>query len=286
MGEVVSRDGTRIAFDRTGSGDPVILVDGALCYRASGPSRPLAKHLAQRFTVYTYDRRGRGESGDTAPYAVEREVEDLGALIAEAGGSACVYGASSGGALALEAAKALPGIKKLAVYEVPFIVDDTRAPFPPDYTARLSELIAAGRRTEAVKYFMTTGIGMPRILVSLMRLSPVWSKVRAVAHTLPYDASVLGAETVAGNPLPADRWASITVPTLVLCGGKSPDWLRNSGDACARVLGAQHHTLTGQTHMVKPQILAPVLAAFFSGESDQAHARRAAVPSTIAPTKK
>jgi pimeloyl-ACP methyl ester carboxylesterase len=265
MADVISQDGTKIAFSRVGRGEPVILVDGALCYRASGPSRPLAEKLAERFTVITYDRRGRGESGDRAPYALEREVEDVEALIAEVGGSAYLYGVSSGGALALEAANRLAGVKKLAVYEVPFVVDATRAPYPPDYGPHLQQLIAADRRGEAVKYFLTQAVGLPGFLIALMRPLPVWSKSKAVAHTLPYDAAALGPETVAGKPLPTDRWSTIAAPTLVAGGGKSPEWMRNSVTALARVLGAEQRTLEKQNHMVKPAVLAPVLADFFAG---------------------
>lgn len=146
MKKVLSKDGTPIAFDRSGKGPPIILVDGALCYRASGPMGPLAALLARHFTVFTYDRRGRGDSGDTAPYAVEREVEDIEALINEAGGSAVVYGISSGAALALEAANRGLAIKKLVLYEAPFIVDDSHPPIPKDFLARLNELIGSDRR--------------------------------------------------------------------------------------------------------------------------------------------
>src|SRR5258706_1839916 len=156
MSTVKSKDGTVIAYDKSGTGQPVILVDGALCYRASGPSGPLAAELSPHFTVFTYDRRGRGESGDTLPYAVEREVEDIEALINAAGGSAFVYGISSGAALALEAATCLKGIKKLALYESPYIVDDSLPPRPNDFVARMDALIAAGRRGDAVKSFMQT----------------------------------------------------------------------------------------------------------------------------------
>ena len=145
MTKVPSGDGTPIAFDRRGDGPPVILVDGALCHRGMGPSTPLAELLARRFTVFTYDRRGQGDGGDTAPYAVEREVEDIGALLNQACGAAFLYGVSSGAALALEAANRLPGIRKLVLYEAPFIVDGTRAPIPKDYWVRIGESVAAGR---------------------------------------------------------------------------------------------------------------------------------------------
>jgi alpha-beta hydrolase superfamily lysophospholipase len=263
MNIVVSRDGTAIAFTRSGEGPPVILVDGALCYRASGPSGPLAARLSGRFTVYSYDRRGRDGSGDTLPYTVEREVEDIEALVKEAGGSAYVYGISSGAALALEAAARLTGIRKLALYEAPFIVDDTHPPRPEDYLARMDELVAAGRRGDAVRMFLRT-VGVPAFGLMIMRLMPVWRKLTAVAHTLPYDLRVLG-DTGSGRPLPADRWATATVPTLVMDGGKSPAWMRNAMRALADVLpDARYRTLPGQTHLLKPQALVPVLREFFT----------------------
>src|SRR5215218_8586591 len=220
MNTVHSEDGTPIAFDTAGRGSPLIVVDGALCHRAMGPSRRLADLLAPRFTVFIYDRRGRGESGDTAPYAVEREVEDIQALIEVAGGSAYLFGISSGAALALEAARRDPAVKTLALYEPPFIVDDSRPPVPKDHATKLTELTAADRRGDAVKLFLRQ-VGAPAIFVALMRLTPVWSKLKAVAHTLPYDAAIVG-EYQAGAPLPANRWASVAMPTLVVAGGKSP----------------------------------------------------------------
>jgi pimeloyl-ACP methyl ester carboxylesterase len=213
--------------------------------------------------VYSYDRRGRDGSGDTLPYTVEREVEDIEALVKEAGGSAYVYGISSGAALALEAAARLTGIRKLALYEAPFIVDDTHPPRPEDYLARMDELVAAGRRGDAVRMFLRT-VGVPAFGLMIMRLMPVWRKLTAVAHTLPYDLRVLG-DTGSGRPLPADRWATATVPTLVMDGGKSPAWMRNAMRALADVLpDARYRTLPGQTHLLKPQALVPVLREFFT----------------------
>lgn len=263
--KVISKDGTAIAYDQSGQGPAVILVDGALCYRASGPSAPLALLLAQHFTVFTYDRRGRGESGDTQPYAIEREVEDLEALINAAGGSAFVYGISSGAALALEAAIRLPAIQKLALYEAPFIVDDSRSPVAVDYVAQLDAMLAANDRAAAVKHFMTKGVGMPAIFVVLMQFMPAWPKLKAVAHTLPYDTS-LTVDQQRGKPLPAERWGAASVPTLVAAGGKSPAWMRHAMQALAEILpGAQHRTLAGQTHMLDPKVVAPVLVEFFNG---------------------
>ena len=263
MDKVTSSDGTTIAFDRIGQGPPLVLVDGALSYRASGPNGPLAEALRSDFTVYTYDRRGRGDSGDTAPFAVEREVEDLAALIGAAGGSAGVYGISSGAVLALEAANRGLPIPRLALYEAPFVVDDTRPPVPDDFRARLDALAASGRRADAVKLFMSRGVGLPAIVVVAMRLMPAWPKLKAVAHTLPYDIEVMG-DTQRGRPLPRDRWSDVTMPTLVMDGGKSQAWMRNGVRQLAEVLpNARHRTLEGQTHLVKPAALAPVLTEFF-----------------------
>ena len=264
MEKVISKDGTVIAFDRVGSGPPLILVDGALCYRGSGPMAPLAALLAPHFTVFTYDRRGRGDSGDTAPYAVEREVEDIDALIKEAGGSAFVYGISSGAGLALEAANRGLVVRKLALYEAPFIVDDTRAPVPADVVQQLERLVAADRRSDAVRLFMKL-VGVPAVFVALMRFMPAWSKLKGVAHTLPYDLTIV-SDNQRGKPLPSTRWMATTVPTLVVAGGKSPAWMRNAMQSLARVLpSAKHYTLEGQTHMVSAKALAPVLAEFFGG---------------------
>jgi pimeloyl-ACP methyl ester carboxylesterase len=260
--KVFSKDGTAIAFDRIGNGPPVILVDGALCYRGMGQSGQLAELLAQHFTVFTYDRRGRGASGDTAPYAVEREVEDIAALLGEAGGAAFVWGTSSGAALALEAANRLSGIKKLALYEAPFIVDDTR-PTTENGWERISGAVAVDRRSEAVKLFLKV-VGVPGFVRVLMPLMiPVWSKLKAVAHTLPYDGTIV-RDNQRGKPLPAGRWASVTIPVLVMDGGKSPVWMRHANRALASVLPhAQYRTLVGQTHMLKPKAHAPILVEFF-----------------------
>src|SRR2546429_4582400 len=187
MRTVISKDSTPIAFDKSGHGPAIILVAGATATRLAEAS--LAAILAAQFTVFNYDRRGRGESGDTAPYAVEREVEDLEALIIEAGGSAFVVGGSSGAVLALEAARKLP-ITKLALYEPPFIVDDSRPPLPADYVSQLTALLASGRRGDAVAYFMTTGVGLPVAEVAQMRHDPMWPALEAVAHTLAYDGTI------------------------------------------------------------------------------------------------
>ncbi|MBV9615599.1 MAG: alpha/beta hydrolase [Ktedonobacteraceae bacterium] len=262
---VTSKDGTVIAYSQVGQGPTLILVDGALCYRQFGPSQGLAAKLAPHFTVVTYDRRGRGESGATLPYAVEREVEDLEALIEAVGGTAFVAGQSSGSALAIETANRLSGITKLALYEAPFVVDDTGKPVTQAFLARLKELVAHNQRTEAVKLFMRQ-VGTPGFIVAVMPFMPVWSKLKAVAHTLPYDVSTI-VPYGAGKPLPGTLGASITASILVMDGGKSPIWMRHSTQALAQTLpNASYRTLPGQTHMVKAEALAPVLVEFFLGE--------------------
>jgi pimeloyl-ACP methyl ester carboxylesterase len=266
MNTVTSKDGTTIAFDRSGEGPALILVGGAFQHRAIDPSTArLAELLAPSITVYHYDRRGRGESGDTAPYAVEREIEDVDALIQDAGGSASLFGMSSGAVLALHAAAAGLAIAKLALYEPPFIVDDSRPPLPKDYRERLTALLAAGRRGDAVELFMTEAVGMPAEAVAPMRGSPFWSAFEAVAHTLPYDAAIMG-DTTSGAPLPAGRWVSVTIPTLVVDGEASPAWARNAVAALVGALPtAARRTLIGQTHQVDPEVLAPELDAFLAG---------------------
>ncbi len=261
MQKVTSKDGTAIAFDKTGHGPAMILVSGALGDRMAAVS--LTPRLSPYFTVLAYDRRGRGDSGDTAPYAVEREVEDIEALIKEAGGSAFVYGHSSGAALALEAAAHTSGITRLALYEPPFIIDASRPPIPTDYVSHLNELVVAGRRGEAVEYFMAKAVGVPAQIVTQMRQSPMWAGMEKVAHTLAYDGQIMG-NTMAGHPWQAKRWASVTMPTLVMDGGASEAWVHHTAQALVNALpNAQRRVLEGQMHNVDPAILAPVLIEFF-----------------------
>jgi pimeloyl-ACP methyl ester carboxylesterase len=258
-----SSDGTTIAFERSGDGPAVILVGGALNDRTS-PMR-LAERLAERLTVVRYDRRGRRDSGDTPPYAVEREVEDLDALIAAAGGSASLFGHSSGAALCLEAARRGSAVPKLALYEPPFIVDDTRTPAPEDYVEHLDALVAAGARGDAVAYFMEAGVGLPANMVAGMRSMPMWPGLETLAHTISYDGRVMGGH-LSGRPLPEGEWAAVTQPTLILDGGDSPAWIRNACRALAAALpNAEDRTLDGQTHDVAPEVLAPVLEPFLLG---------------------
>jgi len=258
-GTVTSRDGTSIAFERSGTGPPLIVVDGALCRRGVGPSRGLAAALAGDATVYAYDRRGRGESGDTPPYAPDREVEDLAALVAEAGGSAVLCGFSSGAELALRAAEAGVGVRGVVLYELPFVPPGSRPPTPPEYGRDLAAALDAGDRGAAVTAFLTRAVGLPRLVPRVMRLTPVWRKLTAVAHTLPYDDAIVARHQARQAPERRD----VAVPALVLAGGRSPQWMHDGARAvAAAVPGATYEELPGQTHDVKPKALAPTLARF------------------------
>lgn len=267
MNTVVSKDGTTIAYNTIGSGPPLILVDGALCYRDSGPSAPLAEQLKDHFTVFTYDRRGRGDSTDNPPYSIEKEIKDLNALINKTGDEVFLYGISSGAALALEAANTGLPIKKLALYEAPFIVDDSRDPVSNDYLDILRELLATDKRSAAVKHFMKNAVGLSSVMVFFMPLMPAWAKLKGVAHTLPYDGIIVEKELV-GKPFPPGRWQSVNIPTIVIDGEKSQTWMHNGMKALAGHLpNAQYQTLDGQSHIVKPEVLAPVLTEFFLKKS-------------------
>jgi pimeloyl-ACP methyl ester carboxylesterase len=263
MPSVQSRDGTRVDFDRAGEGPPIILVDGAMCYREVGRSTKLAKRLAGHFTVFTYDRRGRGRSGDTAPYAAEREIEDLQALIAEAGGSAYLFAQSSGCALALETAARDSGVRKLALYEAPLDLDGLRATVVEDYPAKLRALLDEGRRGDAVKLFLRQ-VGLPGPIIALIRVLPMWPKMAAIAHTLSYDDAVVALAKGSGQRIP-ERWTALAVPTLAVAGSKSPEWMRCGMKTLSGLLpNAQFRLLEGQTHNINPEAHAPVLTEFLS----------------------
>jgi pimeloyl-ACP methyl ester carboxylesterase len=261
MPHIFSKDGTNIAYDKTGQGPALIIVAGAFQGRMAmaAYAEPLSKH----FTVYNYDRRGRGESGDTQPYAIEREIEDIDTLVQEAGGSAFVFGGSSGGVLTLDAAARGSNITKLAVYEPPFVVDDSRDPVPENMVEQLKALIASGRRGDAAETFMTVGSLMPADMVASMRTQPFWAEIEAVAHTLVYDAIIMDG-TMRGRPLPVDRWTNVTIPTLVIYGGAGPTWSRNAAESLVKLLPqAEPQILEGQFHTLTPEALTPVLEKFF-----------------------
>jgi pimeloyl-ACP methyl ester carboxylesterase len=257
---VVSRDGTRIAFERIGTGMPVIVVDAALCRRGFGPSGDLAALLAPQFAVITYDRRGRGASGDAPPYAVEREIEDLAALVDRVGGTASLVGMSSGAVLALEASNRLSGVRKLAIYEPPLILDSSH-PSTEQHWARIDAALAAHDRGAAVDEFLRM-VGVPTLFILLMRVMPTWSKLRAMAHTLPYDGTLV-QELQRGQPLLPGRWSSMTAQTLVITGSKSAEWMKSGNRQLSHLLpNAQNQLLKRQGHSVASKALAPVLAAF------------------------
>lgn len=254
-----SRDGTRIAYQVVGSGPTLILVDGAFCYRGFGPMGKLSAQLASDFRVVSYDRRARGESGDTQPYAVEREIEDIATLIGIEGGPAHLYGISSGAALAVAAAAAGTHVRKLALYEPPFMVGPQARQPPADRQAVLDRLVAEERRSEAVAYYMCDIIGMPRAITWVMRLLPMWKKLKSIAPSLPYDCRVMGDFS-----LPRERARQISVPTLVMHGARTWPVLQDAARALADAIpGARQQTLPGQTHNVAASVIGPALRDFF-----------------------
>lgn len=251
--KAMSRDGTTIAYSQVGTGPAVVLVDAASCYRGFGPMGELAQALSDRFTVYTYDRRGRGESTDTLPYSVEREVEDLAAMIEVAGGSAFVHGFSSGAVLALHAAAHGLPITALTLLEPPLGEDSAEDPL----RGELETLLADGRRGDAYLHFQHS-IGMPEEYVTGMRESPQWPAFEALAHTLVYD-------TVIASTLPINRLTEITTPTLVVDSEASDERLHAWAKGVAAALPrGTHRTLPGEWHGVAVTKLAPVMAEFFS----------------------
>lgn len=261
-----SKDGTRIAFSKQGNGNPLILIDGAFCHRNFGANVKLPEYLTSHFTVYTYDRRGRGESENKLPYAIEREFEDLQAVINEAGGSAFVYGISSGAALAMEALKNGVSISKLVVFEAPYIVDQSRKPLPNNYLSTIQHLIKDNKPGQTVKYFMKTGVGLPAFVVWMMQLMPAWKQMKQISQTLEYDTLML-KDYGLGKALRKEDWEKIKIPVLVVSGTKSEKWAQNAMKQLAEVLSnAKHLNLIGQNHLVNPKVLAPVLINFFTNE--------------------
>jgi pimeloyl-ACP methyl ester carboxylesterase len=258
MNTVTSADGTAIAFDRLGTGPPMIMVVGAFNTRAT--TSPLAVALQDRFTILNYDRRGRGDSGDTLPYSVEREIEDLEALIVEAGGSAAVFGYSSGATLALKAAAHGLSISKLALYDAPFVVDDSQPRLPGDLPEQLAKLVSAGQRGDAVELYQTKAVGIPEDVVVRMRHAPFRPGLEAIAHTLIYDATIVGDLT-----LPAELIPSVTAPTLVIDGEKSPPIMHSAARVLADTLpDGRRCTLAGEGHDIAPDATAAVLEEFLS----------------------
>lgn len=280
MQKVASKDGTSIVYEKVGAGPLVILVTGAL--GRGHDFSELAQRLALHYTVVSYDRRGRGESGDTPTYAVAREVEDIEALIKanatvenptiENSGTAYLYGISSGAVLALHAAATMPEkVLKLALYEAPVIVDATHAPLPADYVHHLKGLAAQGKRSEAVDYFLSAAVGVPQEHITAMHSMPMWKEMEGVAHTLWYDGMVMG-DTMTGKPLAAsvyaNAWRKATMPVLVMNGDAGDAFMQPSADALAALLpNAHRRTLEGQGHDVQSDPLAAVLIDFFTNQN-------------------
>jgi pimeloyl-ACP methyl ester carboxylesterase len=259
MQKVTSKDGTIIAYDKIGKGPGVLLIDGALSYREFLGGRPLATELSKEFTVITYDRRGRGESTDTNPYSVEREIEDIEALIDELGGSACVYGFSSGSVLALRAAvKISEKITKLVLHEPPFNSDDEEDKLGfAEYKKHMDELLKKGKNSDAVSFFFADML--PAEMIEGMKQSPEWRLMEAVAHTLAYDNEVMG-----DGSLPTEIAKKVPILSLVLDGAQSPEFKHEAADALVEVMpNAQRKMLEGQSTLVPPQVLAPILKEFF-----------------------
>lgn len=259
-GTVVSSDGTTIAYDRYGSGEPVVLVVGALSGRTS--FAPLAQALAPHFTVFAYDRRGRGASGDTQPYAVERELEDLAAIAAEAGDSPCALGHSSGAGLVIRAAAAGVPFSRLALYEPPFMLAGDRTAVGAAFIARQSELIAAGRRGEALENWMVNTLGASEQELEQMRQAPYWAKWEAMAQTTIYDATIMQGDEN-GTPMPREWAETVKQPALAMVGEKSAPWMQNSIRALAGLLpDARLRTFPGAGHGFAPEAMVPVLREF------------------------
>ncbi|MHB1261224.1 MAG: alpha/beta fold hydrolase [Thermoplasmatota archaeon] len=255
---VTSKDGTRIAYDKLGQGPPLVIVNGALSVRTFVFARKTAKELAKSFTVYNYDRRGRGDSSDHAQYSVQKEVDDVTAVCKAAGGKPFVVGFSSGAALALEAAAAGVPMAGLYAYEPPYTRADPADKTDVDFRERLEAFRANGQRDEAVSYFMRT-VGVPGFGVAIMKLLPMWKVMRGVAHTLPYDAAVMD-----GFRVPTNRLAAIKVPTVVANGAKTAPALKMAAKAAADAIPkAKHRVVPKSNHGIKPKAIAPELLATF-----------------------
>jgi pimeloyl-ACP methyl ester carboxylesterase len=264
MDTVTSKDGTRIAFDKEGKGPAVILVAGALCARLSWSGPEIARLLAPHYTVYNYDRRGRGDSGDTLPFAVQREIEDIEALIDDAGGSAALFGHSSGACLAMEAAQKLGSkVNKLAMYEAPYDDDPQDRQLWGAYIQQLTELLAANRRGDAVALFMRF-VGTPAEQIDNMRQAPFWAGLEALAPSLAREHAALLGKV---RSIPIERASRVKVPALIMYGGASYPFMKVTAQTLSRAMPhAELCMLEGQTHDVKTEALVPVLEEFFTKE--------------------
>jgi pimeloyl-ACP methyl ester carboxylesterase len=259
MDKVISADGTPIAYEAVGNGPTVVLVGGAFCDHHV--TAELAAALADDFTAVSYDRRGRGESGDTLPYDVRREIEDIEALIRNFGDRAVLHGISSGGALCLVAAAAGAPVDAVSVLKPPYRVSQDAPRVPDGYTDTLVELTSTGRRGDAVAYFMTKAVGQPPEAVDEARTTPMWPALEAMAHTLAYDAHVMGGDASA---LPEQLLADFPVPVLAVHSTGSPEWLAAGATAVAKAVPhGDSAGLDGQFHEVPAGTLAPVLRAFY-----------------------
>jgi pimeloyl-ACP methyl ester carboxylesterase len=260
MNDVISKDGTKIAYDKQGQGPPVILIDGALSFRSFGPMPELAQLLSTNFTVIDYDRRGRGDSGDTKPFAVEREIEDIDALVSEVGGSAYLYGVSSGACLALEATIKIGNkVKKLALYEAPCKAGESALEEWIDYNGQLAKFLAEGRCGDAVALFMAL-VGVPNDQIEGMRKAPMWGMLESIAPTLLYDAAAMGSN----RKVPIERVLRITAPTLAMHGGAGLPFMKQTAITLSKAIpNAEFRTIEGQTHAVASEVIAPVLVDFF-----------------------
>jgi pimeloyl-ACP methyl ester carboxylesterase len=269
IGKVRSADGTEIAYQRDGQGPALVFVDGAFCTRTMGPGNTLAPVLREQFTTFIYDRRGRGDSGDTSTYEPRREIEDFAAVIDVAGASAFVFAHSSGAVLAREGARAGLSIAGLVVYEPPLVVDDSRPSVAPDLPERIARLAADGRSRAVVRTFMTEAIRAPKPLAVVMSVMPGGGRLRAISHTVAHDVTLMSPYQQ-GTMSPHELCSSVQTPTLVIVGGKSPRWMQNGCEmVAASVPNARLARLDGQSHMVKAKATGPVVSAFLAEGSSR-----------------
>ncbi len=260
MKSIRSKDGTTLAYDVYGNGPALIYITGAICFRNFKPVLDDAKIFAREFTMYNYDRRGRGDSSDTLPYSIDREIEDIEAMIDAAGGSAFLYGHSSGAVLALEAARRIPSkISKVSIYDASYVHDEREKSEYAVLCTKVSELVRQNKNAQALRTFLI-GIGMPKFFVYLLPLMPGWKIMKALAPTLEYDMLLT-------RELPPTVQASeIKVPMQIIYGEKSPAGIHSVAHQLAQAIpGAQLKQLDGQDHMASAKALLPVIAEFLKG---------------------